>query len=81
MRGKELLKQAFALQETNRVPWVPFVGVHAASLLGVPADVYLKSKDLIVDGVSKAIELYNPDGIPIVFDLRSEERRVGKECR
>ncbi len=77
MRGKELLKQAFALKETNRVPWVPFVGVHAASLLGVPADVYLKSSKLIVEGVSKAIELYNPDGIPIVFDLQLEAECMG----
>lgn len=72
MRGKELLKQAFALQETARVPWVPFVGVHAGSLMGVSSKEYLKSADLIVEGVSKAIELYNPDGIPIVFDLQLE---------
>lgn len=77
MRGKQLLKQAFALQETTRVPWVPFVGVHAASLLGVPADEYLKSSDLIVQGVSKAIEMYNPDGIPIVFDLQLEAECMG----
>ncbi len=77
MRGKQLLKQAFALEETSRVPWVPFVGVHAASLLGVPAEEYLKSTSLIVQGVSKAIELYNPDGIPIVFDLQLEAECLG----
>lgn len=77
MRGKELLKQAFALQNTARVPWVPFVGVHAGSLLGVSSEVYLKSTDLIVEGVSKAIELYNPDGIPIVFDLQLEAECLG----
>ena len=58
MRGKQLLKQAFALQETDRTPWVPFVGVHAASLLGVTAEEFLKSSDLIVKGVNQAIELY-----------------------
>jgi len=77
MRGKELLQQAFALQETSRVPWVPFVGVHAASLLGVSAEEYLKSTDLIVEGVTKSIELYNPDGIPIVFDLQLEAECLG----
>jgi len=77
MRGKQLLKQAFALQETSRVPWVPFVGVHAASLLGVTAEEYLKSADLIVEGVTKAIELYNPDGIPVVFDLQLEAECMG----
>jgi len=77
MRGKQLLKQAFALKETTRTPWVPFVGVHAASLLGVTAEEYLKSTELIVKGVTKAIELYNPDGIPIVFDLQLEAECLG----
>lgn len=77
MRGKQLLKQAFALQETDRTPWVPFVGVHAASLLGVTAEEFLKSSDLIVKGVNQAIELYNPDGIPIVFDLQLEAECLG----
>lgn len=77
MRGKQLLQQAFALQESSRVPWVPFVGVHAASLLGVTASEYLKSDKLIVEGVSKAIDLYNPDGIPIVFDLQLEAECMG----
>jgi len=77
MRGKQLLKQAFALQETSRVPWVPFVGVHAASLLGITAEEYLKSTELIVKGVTKAIELYNPDGIPVVFDLQLEAECLG----
>ncbi|MCE5331727.1 MAG: uroporphyrinogen decarboxylase family protein [Bacteroidales bacterium] len=77
MRGKQLLKQAFALKETIRVPWVPFVGVHAASLLGITAEEYLKSTELIVKGVTKAIELYNPDGIPIVFDLQLEAECLG----
>lgn len=77
MRGKQLLQQAFALQPTERTPWVPFVGVHAASLLSVSADEYLKSEQLIVEGVSKAIEMYNPDGIPIVFDLQLEAECMG----
>ncbi len=72
MRGKQLIKQAFAVKETARTPWVPFVGVHAASLLGVSAEEYLKSSQLIVQGVTKAIEMYDPDGIPVVFDLQLE---------
>ena len=41
---------------------MPFVGCHAGSLLGVSASEYLKSDALIVKGVSKAVELYRPDG-------------------
>lgn len=77
MKGLELIKQVIALKEVERVPWVPFVGVHAASLIGVDAEEYLKSKELIVKGVSAAIEKYNPDGIPVVFDLQLEAEALG----
>ncbi len=79
MRGKQLIQQAFALQETPRTPWVPFVGVHAASLLGISSEKYLKSTQLMVQGVSKAITMYDPDGIPVMFDLQLEAECLG--CR
>lgn len=77
MKGLELIKQAFALQEVKRVPWVPFVGVHGGHLTGVDAESYLKSSDEVVKGVSKAIEEYNPDGVPVVFDLQIEAEILG----
>jgi len=77
MKGLELIKKAFALQPVERVPWVPFVGVHGGFLTGVDAETYLKSADEVVKGVSKAIELYNPDGVPVVFDLQIEAEILG----
>lgn len=77
MKGLELLKKAFALQPVERVPWVPFVGVHGGFLIGADAETYLKSTDRIVAGVSKAIEEYNPDGIPVIFDLQLEAEILG----
>ncbi|MDX1284372.1 MAG: uroporphyrinogen decarboxylase family protein, partial [Draconibacterium sp.] len=77
MKGLELIKQAFALQEVERVPWVPFVGVHGGFLTGVDAESYLKSSDEVVKGISKAIEEYDPDGIPVVFDLQIEAEILG----
>ena len=77
MKGLELLKKAFALQPVDRVPWVPFVGVHGGFLIGADAETYLKSADRIVAGVSKAIEEYNPDGIPVIFDLQLEAEILG----
>jgi len=77
MKGLELIKQAFTLQNVKRVPWVPFVGVHGGFLTGVDAETYLKSADEVVKGVSKAIEEYNPDGIPVVFDLQIEAEILG----
>ncbi len=77
MKGLELIKKAFALEEVERVPWVPFVGVHGGFLTGVDAETYLKSVDEIVKGVSKSIEEYNPDGVPVVFDLQLEAEILG----
>lgn len=77
MNGLELIKKAFALQTVERIPWVPFVGVHGGFLTGVDAETYLKSADEVVKGVSKSIEEYNPDGIPVVFDLQIEAEILG----
>jgi MtaA/CmuA family methyltransferase len=77
MKGLELIKKAFSLQPVDRVPWVPFVGVHGGYLIGVDASTYLKSPQNIIQGVSKAIENYNPDGIPVVFDLQLEAEILG----
>jgi uroporphyrinogen decarboxylase len=79
MYGLELIKQAFALKETERVPWVPFVGVHGAHLLKVNAREYLQSADLMYQGVKASIEAYKPDGIPAAFDLQIEAEALG--CR
>jgi uroporphyrinogen decarboxylase len=77
MNGLQLLEKAFRLEKTERVPWVPFVGVHGANLIGVDAETYLKSSRHIVDGISKAIEVYKPDGIPVSFDLQIEAEILG----
>ncbi|MDP3435985.1 MAG: uroporphyrinogen decarboxylase family protein [Bacteroidales bacterium] len=79
MNGKELIAKAMKLEPISSVPWVPFVGVHGASLIGVDSESYLRSKDLIVKGVSAAIENYRPDGIPVLFDLQLEAEALG--CR
>jgi len=77
MKQKELVLNAFKLKKTDRIPWVPFVGVHGAKLIGKDAETYLKSADLVVDGVSAAIAEYDPDGIPVMFDLQLEAEALG----
>ena len=77
MNGFKLLEQAFKLKELERSPWVPFVGVHGGKLINVDSDAYLKSSQYIVEGISKAIELYQPDGVPVVFDLQIEAEILG----
>ncbi len=79
MQGLELIKATMLLQETDRAPWVPFVGVHGGYLLGVDAKAYLTSSELMIRGISKAVEMYRPDGIPVMFDLQLEAEILG--CR
>lgn len=77
MKGIQLVKRAMNLEEVERIPWVPFVGAHAGKLLDLTATEYLQSTEKIVEGVNKAVQLYNPDGIPVVFDLQIEAEALG----
>ncbi len=79
MTGKERVLAAILNQEVDRVPWVPFVGVHGAFLTELPADEYLKSESHMVHGVDQAIKTYLPDGIPVCFDLQIEAEALGCE--
>lgn len=81
MNGKERVLKAIKCEKVDRTPWVPFVGVHGGSLLGVNAEEYLKSEELVVKGVQNSIERYNPDGVPVVFDLQVEAETFGCELR
>ncbi|MDD4108971.1 MAG: uroporphyrinogen decarboxylase family protein [Prolixibacteraceae bacterium] len=81
MYGLELIKRAMALEPVDRVPWIPFVGVHGGFLTGSGAEKYLKSAEEIVKGISKAIEEYSPDGIPVIFDLQLEAEVLGCDLR
>lgn len=77
MMSKQLVLDALYNKEVERIPWVPFVGCHAASLIDVDAEAYFKSSDHIVNGVLKAYEMYNPDGLPALFDLQVEAEAMG----
>ena len=79
MHGLSLIKKTIRLEPIERIPWVPFVGVHGGYLIGVDAEEYLKSSKNMIDGLNKAIELYKPDGIPVSFDLQLEAEILG--CR
>ncbi|HJX72089.1 MAG TPA: uroporphyrinogen decarboxylase family protein [Bacteroidales bacterium] len=79
MTGKERIQKTFKLEKADRIPWVPFVGCHGGKLINVGAEAYLKSAGNIFKGVSKAIDLYKPDGIPVMFDLQVEAEAMG--CR
>jgi len=75
--NKDVLMQALKYEEPNRVPWVPYVGVHGGYLIDKPADEYLHSAEFLFQGAMKAVEEYEPDGLPIAFDLQLEAEILG----
>jgi uroporphyrinogen decarboxylase len=77
MQGIELIQKVFRLERVERIPWVPFVGCHGGKLLNISATEYLKSSKYITEGVTNAIDLYKPDGIPVLFDLQLEAEALG----
>ena len=77
MNGKDILLSALRGEAAERLPWVPFTGVHAGSLIGVDAEAFLKSADHIVAGLEAAKQRYQPDGLPVVFDLQLEAEVLG----
>ncbi|MBS3820591.1 MAG: uroporphyrinogen decarboxylase [Planctomycetes bacterium] len=81
MTGKERILVAIRCQETDRTPWVPFVGVHGGKLLDITATDYLNSSQHIVDGIAAAVDRYKPDGVPVAFDLQIEAETFGCDLR
>lgn len=77
MNGKERVLKALSFEPVDRTPWVPYAGVQTANLIGVDAQAYLNSVDHIVNGILKAYELYEPDGLPIIFDVQMEAEALG----
>ncbi len=77
MNGKQIILNALHGQLTDRPAWLPFVGVHGGKIIGEKAADYLRSADLIVKGLTRACELYRPDGLPVAFDLQLEAEVLG----
>ncbi len=77
MTGKERVINALRNRETDRTAWVPFVGCHAGALIQMSARDLLVSSDAMFRGMSEAVKRYNPDGIPVAFDLQIEAEALG----
>lgn len=79
MTGKELIFQTLRHEETERVPWVPFAGIHAGKLINVSAKDILTDGDKLLKSLLEVNKLYRPDGQPVVFDLQIEAEILGCE--
>lgn len=79
MTGKDILLKTLKSEPAERIPWVPFVGVHGGSFVDADATDFLKSADTMVAGLEAAAKKYRPDGIPVSFDLQLEAEILGCE--
>lgn len=79
MNGKELIFKTLNHEKVDRLPWVPFVGVHAGKIIGKDATQMLTNGDNLFNGVVEAAKLYRADGIPVMFDLQVEAEILGCE--
>ena len=77
--GKELIIQTLKHESTKRIPWVPFVGVHAGKLVHYNATEMLTDADKMYAGIMEAAKLFSPDGLPVIFDLQLEAEILGCE--
>lgn len=81
MNGRDLIFATFKKEKTDRVPWVPFAGVHAGSLLGYAADEVLQDGTKLLKAGLEVHRLYMPDGLPVHFDLQLEAEILGCDLR
>lgn len=77
MTGKERVFTTIAGLPTDRLPWVPFAGVHAGKLVGYDAIKVSTDVDALVEAALAVNKLYQPDGQPIMFDLQIEAEALG----
>ena len=48
MTGKERIENLFNKKEVDRIPWIPFAGIHAGKLTGATATEILTDSDILV---------------------------------
>ena len=79
MNGKERILNTLNHKPVDQLPWVPFAGIHAGALKDYTAREVLTEKDKLVESLLEVKRIYQPDGMPIVFDLQIEAEILGCE--
>lgn len=77
MTGRERVLRTIEGKSTDKLPWVPFTGVHAGKLLGYGAKKVSTDVDALVKAALEVNRLYHPDGQPVMFDLQIEAEILG----
>ncbi|MGM0432016.1 MAG: uroporphyrinogen decarboxylase family protein [Spirochaetota bacterium] len=77
MTGKERILAVLEGKSTDKLPWVPFAGVHAGKLTGHTAREVSQDADTLFHALQEVNSLYKPDGQPVMFDLQIEAEILG----
>lgn len=77
MTGRERVLSTIEGKTTDKLPWVPFTGVHAGKLVGHGAKQVSTDVDALVEAALEVNRLYHPDGQPVMFDLQIEAEILG----
>lgn len=81
MNGKELVIKTLRHETCDAIPWIPFAGVHAGKLVGYDAKEVLTGPDKLIAALGEVHKLYQPDGMPVLFDLQIEAEILGCELK
>ncbi len=79
--SKGLLFDVLSHKKVSRPGWVPFAGVHAGKLCGHSPEDMLKDPQKLIEALREVHKLYQPDGMPIAFDLQIEAEILGCELK
>ncbi len=77
MTGKERIAAVLCGRETDKIPWLPFAGVHAGKLAGFNAREVSTDPDKLLKSLLEVHRIYKPDGQPVMFDLQIEAEILG----
>jgi len=81
LTGKQRIYTTFQHKTADRIPWVPFAGIHAGKLKDYTAKEILTQPSKLLECLLEVHRLYTPDGQPVVFDLQVEAEILGCELR
>jgi uroporphyrinogen decarboxylase len=79
MTGKERIDNILNHKETDRIPWIPFAGIHAGKLINAKPREILTDADVLIKSLKEVKKVYSPDAMPIHFDLQVEAEILGCE--
>lgn len=77
IQGNKRLLNFLNREESDRSPWVPLAGVHFGKLCGYSAYQVLTEPDKFLESIVAAAQHYQPDGLPVGFDIQIEAEILG----